>query len=435
MSDQRLTELTELTTPADGDFLYVVDVSDTSGSPAGTSKKLQNKNARGYPQTSAESTAGVTPTNYEYEPGNVLRYGATGDGVTDDTTEIENAISSNSTIYVPSGTYIVSSELVLTSSKTIYGDGAASIIKNSGTTVNVLAVTGRRNKVDNLTLQGGNIGLAMRGSDASCVNNAISNLWLIDNQYGIDLDGFDNASKPCYWNFFNSIAIRDFYTSAIRLRKSSTGDTPNNNWFESVQAKTSRAGALFGIDLVDGRFQNAFVNCHVALTSSGTSCVKVRTGVTDTVFVNLYTESSGGSVVNVTLDSGSQTTSIINLFSASGGAAISDGTGGDYYAFNAGGTDRNKMDVALANTMKVGKLSITYQEADPPQATYRSQTYSNAMPSTGSYVRGDIVWNSSTSIDVNNMVVLGWSRLVTGSNHVSGTDWATIRVSDVSPAT
>jgi hypothetical protein len=33
------------------------------------------------------------------------------------------------------------------------------------------------------------------------------------------------------------------------------------------------------------------------------------------------------------------------------------------------------------------------------------------------------------------MVVLGWSRLTTGSNHVSGTDWAICHVSHVTPAT
>jgi hypothetical protein len=45
-----------------------------------------------YHKTAAETSAGVTPTNYQYEPGNVLRYGAVGDGSTDDLTAIQNAI-------------------------------------------------------------------------------------------------------------------------------------------------------------------------------------------------------------------------------------------------------------------------------------------------------------------------------------------------------
>jgi hypothetical protein len=46
LSDRKITDLTELTTPADGDFLYVVDVSDTTDSSAGSSKKIQIGNAK-----------------------------------------------------------------------------------------------------------------------------------------------------------------------------------------------------------------------------------------------------------------------------------------------------------------------------------------------------------------------------------------------------
>jgi len=37
-----------------------------------------------YPQTPAEAARGITPLNYNYEEMNVLRYGATGDGRSDD---------------------------------------------------------------------------------------------------------------------------------------------------------------------------------------------------------------------------------------------------------------------------------------------------------------------------------------------------------------
>lgn len=44
MADTELTDLTGLTTPASGDALYIVDVSDTSGSAGGTSKKVTASN-------------------------------------------------------------------------------------------------------------------------------------------------------------------------------------------------------------------------------------------------------------------------------------------------------------------------------------------------------------------------------------------------------
>lgn len=44
-----------------------------------------------YPRTAAEIAAGVTPTYYYYESGDVRRYGAVGNGSTDDTVPLQNA--------------------------------------------------------------------------------------------------------------------------------------------------------------------------------------------------------------------------------------------------------------------------------------------------------------------------------------------------------
>lgn len=64
--------------------------------------------------TSAESAAGVLPKNYAYAPLNVLRYGAVGDGLTDDTAAIKAAWlvakEEGGTIVFPgAATYLVSS--------------------------------------------------------------------------------------------------------------------------------------------------------------------------------------------------------------------------------------------------------------------------------------------------------------------------------------
>lgn len=73
-----------------------------------------------WPRTSAETTASVTPTNYYYEPGNVLRYGTnTTPGTTDMTAAIQAAIdtvkqAAGGIVYIPSGQYRVTSSLDLT---------------------------------------------------------------------------------------------------------------------------------------------------------------------------------------------------------------------------------------------------------------------------------------------------------------------------------
>jgi hypothetical protein len=94
-----------------------------------------------YGVTAEEVAAGVTPTDYGYPSGNVRRYGAAGDGVTNDTTAVAAAIdvaslNANTTeyagtpVYFPAGTYLVSDEaLTYGSSATgllFYGDGPTS---------------------------------------------------------------------------------------------------------------------------------------------------------------------------------------------------------------------------------------------------------------------------------------------------------------------
>lgn len=45
------------------------------------------------PQTAAEAEAGVTPTNYAYPPGHAFRYGAVGDGTTDDSAAVQATLT------------------------------------------------------------------------------------------------------------------------------------------------------------------------------------------------------------------------------------------------------------------------------------------------------------------------------------------------------
>lgn len=47
MANKKVSSLTELTTPANGDLLHIVDVSDTTDGSAGTSKKVQVGNLPG----------------------------------------------------------------------------------------------------------------------------------------------------------------------------------------------------------------------------------------------------------------------------------------------------------------------------------------------------------------------------------------------------
>ena len=82
-----------------------------------------------YPQTPSEQAMGIVPVYLFYPPGNVFRYGAKGDGSTDDSVAIQNAINvmqiTCGSAYLPATTasYKVTVPLNVTAGVSIVGDG------------------------------------------------------------------------------------------------------------------------------------------------------------------------------------------------------------------------------------------------------------------------------------------------------------------------
>lgn len=74
-----------------------------------------------FPRTAAEIAAGVTPTDYTKQPGDILRYGAAAGGVSGtNTTAINNALASNSLVFCNvAGTYTVNASLNAHSDQTV----------------------------------------------------------------------------------------------------------------------------------------------------------------------------------------------------------------------------------------------------------------------------------------------------------------------------
>jgi len=67
-------------------------------------------------------------------PNNVKDFGATGDGVTDDSAAIQAALDLKGQVYIPAGTYIINTTLRIKSNTKLYGDGTeATILKEGGT--------------------------------------------------------------------------------------------------------------------------------------------------------------------------------------------------------------------------------------------------------------------------------------------------------------
>lgn len=91
-----------------------------------------------YARTAAEIAAGVTPTDFGYAPGNVLRYGADPTGMADSTVAFNNATFANystitaptayKTVYVPAGQYKLTDTVYVPPGTIIHGDGMSSYL-------------------------------------------------------------------------------------------------------------------------------------------------------------------------------------------------------------------------------------------------------------------------------------------------------------------
>jgi len=150
-----------------------------------------------YPQTLAETAADVTPVNYNYPPGDIRRYGAVGDGMTDDTAAFALATSIDYPITIPytnGNGYKITSTVTFAQNVTCNGQlYAVGIVSNSGESSG--SWTGTNPAVHILNVASGpNAGarLIISGLIVEGDTNAISH-----NTIGILVDGNDHVLTNC----------------------------------------------------------------------------------------------------------------------------------------------------------------------------------------------------------------------------------------------
>ena len=117
-----------------------------------------------YPRTAAEISAGVTPTNYQYEPGNVLRYGTnTTPGTTDITSAVSSAfsVSATHTTILPQETMLITSELTVPAYGKVIGGGRNSCLKK-GFNGDLLSL-GKHSSVSSFRIDGNKASYTGRG--------------------------------------------------------------------------------------------------------------------------------------------------------------------------------------------------------------------------------------------------------------------------------
>ena len=117
-----------------------------------------NANAVSYNQGSTGSVARTVESKFK-DSISVKDFGAVGDGSTDDTTKIQAALtaaSGSKNVYLPAGTYIVSTTIYIPSNTYFVGDGKNSVIKmvsSQGRNTTVVMTGFRNNKRENIVIQ------------------------------------------------------------------------------------------------------------------------------------------------------------------------------------------------------------------------------------------------------------------------------------------
>jgi hypothetical protein len=302
------------------------------------------------PDFTATGTGAVTRTSHDKfsDMISVKDFGATGNGLTDDTLAIQKALTAYDSVYLPEGTYFITGTITVGERQTLRGAGETSVVKCQDNSFNAVEVVADYATLSNFRIEGGNIGIKLFGRDRPCVQTSVSDITIFQANTGVLLDGHNDTNKPCYWNNFTRVLVAQPSVNGFHLTKSGAGDTPNANKFHACRAYSLGADiSNAGFYVEHGSFNNSFIDCEANVKGTAQGCFIIGAGSNKTLLINPYAESNN-EVPNIKLEFGSEDTAIYNLLSASNGAAIYDLSGGNYTAYNAGFPYKNRFLKSIA---------------------------------------------------------------------------------------
>ncbi len=196
----------------------------------------------------------------------VRAYGATGDGVTDDTTAVQAALTASLNVYFPAGTYLVSN-LTAQTGQRIFGDGTQSSIRfKDGSTGYLFELSTKVVQFSNLDIDGGS------NTDKSATESAgtRSGIHMSSNNTGssiqnVAIHGFDNiglafnglASQPGYVNPPVTTGVSVYY-NYVGI---DTGVGETNGAEYMRMSDINSFGNRYGIIINSGNM--TFADCHI----------------------------------------------------------------------------------------------------------------------------------------------------------------------------
>lgn len=305
------------------------------------------------PDFTATGTGSVTRTSHDKlsDRVSVKDFGAKGDGLTDDTLAIQQALTAYDSIFLPEGRYLISGTVTVGEKQTLTGAGQTSVLECQDKTFNAVEVVADYATLSNFRIEQGDVGIKLYGRDRPCVQTSVSDVVISQPNIGVQLDGYTDTNKPCYWNNFDRVLVEQPAVNGFHLVKSGAGDTPNANKFHACRAYSLGSDiSNAGFYIEDGQYNNSFIDCEANVKGTAQGCFIIGGNSNKTLLINPYAESNN-QVPNIKLESGSIETGIYNLLSVSDGAAIWDLSGGEYTAYNAGFPFKNRLQKTTVTDM------------------------------------------------------------------------------------
>lgn len=264
-------------------------------------------------------------SQFFYEGVNVQVEGAAGDGVTDDTAILQAIIDANpgKHIYFPSGTYIITSALTITSQNTkISGDGPSSRISQqtantdcfrfrpttAGTTSAFLSLTSIENifitGYTAMVTNGGTTGAAIRMTQ--CASYKIFNVYYGDIPEGITIEGGQAGSIRDIWAYAANAAALGAESALLHFKQAAYSSGPT--LYQPMYTTEVRGVNLSGggkrdccirIANCDGlHFSQMYLNNNGGNTIIKLSQDRDDSYISDLTFSQTYVDGVGGNSTN-----------------------------------------------------------------------------------------------------------------------------------------
>lgn len=274
-------------TALDAKLAVANNLSDlASATTARANLGLGNAATRNVGTTSGTVAAGDTVVYKGALTYNVKDYGATGDGSTDDRAAIQSAISAANSagggvVYLPAGTYMLSSSLTLPSNIHLQGVGPASILKHPNDAVS----TGYLALVNTDTVNGNNnITLSDFALDCNYTNRPAAT------NSGIRFLADD--SNACDNITIRQLTIRDVPVAAMQVM-----NTTNFQVVRNRVDDTGRDGITIWFNSTDGVIEGNIV------TNTRDDCIALNSEANPHVMTQIKRVSIVGNTVGQAADS------------------------------------------------------------------------------------------------------------------------------------